>query len=295
MPEVQLFWDPQGLTVDSLGSKQYLRATDGDTPSISLSIRMLSIDAPEVHYPGNSRPSRQDANLAQLAQWIGEGRAPIDSQLAVYLQPRLATGRAGTLQEHQGQQATAIFQQMLEQMLAKPNGSRRNLFIRTADQPFDEYGRLLAYIAPSYSSEELEKLSEWERSTFNLLMVRAGWAATLIIYPSLPKCQDLVMLRDAAKEAYLAGRGIWADSVTLTGYEFRMAVKLFEITQKLVNGEKVSSGARSSWISRYCVDMTTREIYYPQQYFRVAPYNRLFLWPKDVSEAVGKLNLVPGD
>lgn len=295
MPEVQLFWDPQGMTIDSLGSKAYLRTTDGDTPYVSLSIRMLSIDAPEVHYPGNSRPSRQDANLAQLAQWIGEGRAPIDSELAAYIQPRLATGKAGTLQEHQGQQASAVFQEMLEQMLAKPNGSRRSLFIRTADQPFDEYGRLLAYIAPSYSTEELEKLSDWERSTFNLLMVRAGWAATLIIYPSLPKCQDLVMLRDAAKEAYLAGRGIWGDSVTLTGYEFRMAVKLFEITQKLVNGEKVSSSQRNSWISRYCVDMTTKEIHYPQKYFRVAPYNRLFLWPKDVSEAVGKLNLAPAD
>lgn len=295
MPEVQVFWDPQGLTVDTLGSKEYLRTTDGDTPFISLSIRMLSIDAPEVHYPGSSRPSRQDANLAQLAQWIGEGRAPIDSELAAYLQPRLATGKAGTLQEHQGQQASAVFQQMLEQMLAKPNGSRRSLFIRTADQPFDDYGRLLAYIAPNYTTEELEKLAEWERSTFNLLMVRAGWAATMIIYPSLPKYTDLALFHDAAKEAYLAGRGIWADSVTLTGYEFRMAVKLFEVTQKLVSGTKVSSSERNSWVSRYCVDMTTKEIHYPQKYFRVAPYNRLFIWPQDVSDAVGKLNLGPAD
>src|SRR5512146_467742 len=105
MPEVQVFWDPQGLTIDSLGSKEYLRTTDGDTPYVSLSIRMFSIDAPEVHYPGTQRPSKQDANLAQLAQWISEGRAPIDSELAAYIQPRLVTGQAGTLQEHQGQQA----------------------------------------------------------------------------------------------------------------------------------------------------------------------------------------------
>ncbi|MBN1310421.1 MAG: thermonuclease family protein [Anaerolineae bacterium] len=295
MPDVKTFWDPQGLTIDTLGSKEYLRTTDGDTPYVSLSIRMLSIDAPEVHYPGRTRPSRHDADLAQLAQWLTEGQAPIDSDLAAYLQPRLATGRAGTLHEHQGQQATAIFQQMLEKLLERPNGSRRSLFIRTADQPFDQYGRLLAYIAPSYSSEELESLSEWQRATFNLLMVQAGWAATLIIYPSVPKYQDLVMLRDAAKEAYLAGRGIWADSMCLTGYEFRMAVKLFDITKKLVDGEKVSSSQRKSWISRYCVDMTTKEIHYPEKYFQVAPYNRLFIWPQDVSDAVGKLNLAPAD
>ncbi|MBN1428178.1 MAG: thermonuclease family protein [Anaerolineae bacterium] len=295
MPDVKTFWDPQGLTVDSLGSKEYLRTTDGDTPYVSLSIRMLSIDAPEVHYPGRTRPSRHDADLAQLAQWIIEGHAPIDGDLAAYLQPRLATGKAGTLQEHQGQQSSAVFQQMLEKMLERPTGSRRSLFIRTADQPFDEYGRLLAYIAPSYSSDEMASLSEWQRATFNLLMVQAGWAATLIIYPSLPKYQDLVMLQEAAKEAYLSGRGIWAESLVLTGYEFRMAIKLFEITRKLVNGDKVSSSQLKSWISRYCVDMTTKEIYYPEKYFQVAPYNRLFIWPKDVSEAVGKLNLAPAD
>ncbi len=295
MPDVKIFWDPHGLTIDTLGSKTYLRSTDGDTPFVSVSIRMLSIDAPEVHYPGRTKPSRHDADLAQLAQWIAAGKAPIDSDLAAYLHPRLATGKAGTLQEHQGEQARAVFEQMLERMLVKPDGSRRTLFLRTADQPFDEYGRLLAYIAPSYDAEELARMSVWERSTFNLLMVRTGWAATLIIYPSLPKYDDLVMMREAAKEAYLAGRGIWADPLSLTGYEFRMAVKLFQITKKLVAGEKVISAEREGWVSRYCVDITTREIYYPQRYFKVAPYNRLFVWPKDVSEAVGKLNLTPAE
>lgn len=31
MPKVKLFWDPKEFEVDSLGKKQYLRATDGDT------------------------------------------------------------------------------------------------------------------------------------------------------------------------------------------------------------------------------------------------------------------------
>ena len=295
MSEVKIFWDPQGLAIDSLGTKEYLRATDGDTPYISLSIRMLSIDTPETHYPGSTRPSRHDADLARLADWIYQGRAPIEDDLAAYFHPRLATGRAGTLQEHQGKQAAAVFEEMLQRRLTRPNGSKRSLFVYAADQPFDRYGRLLAYIAPYYNREELKTLSLWERASFNLLMVRSGWAATLIIYPSIPRHRDLVLFREAAKEAYMAGRGCWADPNLLTGYEFRMAVKLFKVTKRLVEGESLSSRERKSWVQRYCVDMTTRQIYYPEQYFKVAPYNRLFIWPDDVSDAVAHMNLLPAD
>ena len=90
MPEVKIFWDPQGLAIDSLGTKQFLRATDGDTPYISLSVRMLSIDAPETHYPGNSRPSNSDAELARLVEWIYQGHAPIDDQLAAFKDGRVS-------------------------------------------------------------------------------------------------------------------------------------------------------------------------------------------------------------
>ena len=48
MSEVKIFWDPIGLEVDSLRAKTYIRSTDGDTPYVSVSIRMLSIDAPET-------------------------------------------------------------------------------------------------------------------------------------------------------------------------------------------------------------------------------------------------------
>jgi endonuclease YncB( thermonuclease family) len=294
MPDVRIFWDPQGFEFDSLGNKEYLRTTDGDTPYISVSIRMLSIDAPEVHYPGSAHPSRQDDALAQLGAWLKEGKAPVDDGLAEYLYPRLTMVRAGTLQEHQGEQATAMFQQMLEHMLTKPGGGRRRLFVSTADLPFDQYGRLLAYIAPYYDKAERETLNEWERATFNLLMIKAGWAAPFPIYPSIPKHRDLVMLHDAAKEAFTSKRGIWAESQVLLGYEFRMVVKLYEVTRKLVAGETLSSAQRESWVERYCADMTTHEIFYPQDYYRVAPYDRLFIWPADVNEAVGRLNLISG-
>jgi len=52
MAEAKILWNPQGFESDALGTNSYLRSTDGDIPHIAFSIRMLSIDAPETHYPG---------------------------------------------------------------------------------------------------------------------------------------------------------------------------------------------------------------------------------------------------
>lgn len=295
MSQVKIFWDPQGIELDTLGDKEYLRATDGDTPSVSVSIRMLSIDTPEVHYPGTQKPSKQNANFKQLADWIQAGKAPISDGLGQFLLPKLATGKAGTLHETQGTSATAQFQKLLDEKLTRPNGTKRRVFLHSASEHFDQYGRLLAYMAPAYSASELAKLSRKERATFNLLMVDSGWAAPFPIYPSIPGYPDLVMLQEAGKAACDGLLGAWADPLALVGYEFRMCVRLFEITQKLVNNQKLSTSERESWIERYCVDMTTREIFYPQDYYRVAPYNRIFVWSQDVGDAVAKMNLVPAN
>ena len=294
MGQVKIFWDPTGLTVDSLGKKSFLMVTDGDTPYISVSIRMLSIDTPEVHYPGNQKPSKQDANLAQLATWIQQGKASVQRELGDYLRPKLATGKAGTLQGEQGKKATTVFEKMLDEKLARPNKLRRKLFLRAADAHFDQYGRLLAYMAPSYTPKELESMkSRMDRATFNLLMVETGWAASFPIYPSVPSYPDLVLLRKVGKDAFDNKKGAWADPMALTGYEFRMCVKLYEVTKKLVAGRKLSSAKKYGWITRYCVDMTTREVFYPQDYIKVEPYNRVFIWPEDVAEAVATMNLLP--
>ena len=197
MPDIKIFWDPSGLELDSLGKKKYLRATDADTTYVSISIRMLSVDAAEVHYPGTQKPSKQDENLAQLAAWIDEGKAPISSGLAQYLKPKLATGTAGTLQEQQGNSATAAFEAMLEEKLTKPNGSKRRVFLHSADEPFDHYGRLLAYMSTSYSATELAAIPYEDRCTFNLMLIRSGWAAPFPIYPSIPKYRDLIMLQES--------------------------------------------------------------------------------------------------
>lgn len=295
MSDVKIFWDPKGLELDTLGKKKYLRATDGDTPYVSMSIRMLSIDTPEVHYPGNQKPSKQDEKLAQLSDWIQAGEAPVSSGLAQHLYPKLATGTAGTLQESQGESATVKFKELLNEKLKRPSGTKRSVFLRAADIPFDRYGRLLAYMAPSYSSKELTSMSRTERATFNLHMIKSGWAASFPIYPSIPSFADLVMLQEAAKDACENKKGAWDDLRTLTGYEFRMCVRLYEVTKKLIAGKKVSSRERYGWITRYCVDMTTREIFHPQNYYKVAPYNRIFVWSDDVAEAVGRMNLLPAE
>jgi hypothetical protein len=173
--------------------------------------------------------------------------------------------------------------------------SKRNVFIYAADEHFDQYGRLLAYMSPKYTEKELASMSQENRATFNLLMIKSGWAASFPIYPSLPKHIDLVMLQKAAKEAYDKKIGCWEDPLALTGYEFRMCVKLYGVTKKLVDGTNVSSKEKYGWISRFCTDMTTREIFYPQEYYKVKPYNRIFIWPENVTDAVGKLNLMPSE
>jgi len=290
---VKIFWDPEGQEVDLLGKKGFLRVTDGDTPYVSMSVRMLSIDTPEVHYPSNQKPSKQDADLAELAEWIDKKKTPVSSGLGDYLYPRLATGKAGTLQEEQGERATSAFQKLLDEKLTFPNGKKRALFLYAADEHFDQYGRLLTYMAPNYTPNEIETMSRRERATFNLLMVETGWAASFPIYPSIPRVVDLVMLQETAKDAFDKKRGIWADPMTLTGYEFRMCVKLHDVTKKLLGKKKLSRSEREGWISRYCLDMTTREVFFPQDYFKVKPYNRIFVWPKDIAEAVGKMNLLP--
>lgn len=237
MSNVKIFWDPKVSELDALGTKKYLRATDGDTPYVSMSIRMLSIDTPEVHYPRNQKPSKQDENLAQLADWIQAGEAPVGSGLGQHLYPKLATGTAGTLQESPGKSATTKFKELVDKKLKRPGRTKRSVFLRAADQHFDQYGRLLAYMAPSFSSTELASMTRKERATFNLLMVESGWAATFPIYPSIPSYADLVLFQEVAKDACEDQKGAWADPKMLTGYEFRMCVRLYDVTKKVVAGK----------------------------------------------------------
>jgi hypothetical protein len=110
--------------------------TDGDTPNVRLPVRLLSVDTPEVTARTDQRAKAIDQEFVQLAEWIGQGRAPISRPLAEFLLPKLATGRAGSLQLQQGREASAFAKQRFHERLTQPDGSKRKLFIRMADSPF---------------------------------------------------------------------------------------------------------------------------------------------------------------
>jgi hypothetical protein len=132
-------------------------------------------------------------------------------------------------------------------------------------------GRLLAYVTPFYNRAKLANLSRSERATFNLDLVEAGWAAPFVIHPSIPGELDYPLFIRSAAAAIAAGRGIWADLLTLLAYGYRAVEKLHGI----------------------CADVRSRRLYGPEDYVAIPPPYRLWLWPNDVQDAVAKLNLVP--
>ncbi len=290
---IQIFWTPAGENLPSLGSRALVDVTDGDTPTIRMPIRMLSVDTPEVTAHSEAGARKVDEVFVQLAQWIHQGKAPVTQAFADYILPKLDAANAGSLQYQQGKAASEFAKANIERRLTRATGSKRNLFIRTADQAFDPNHRLLAYVAPNYSAAELASLSRLERSTFNLDLIAQGWASPFIIFPNIPGELDLPLYLHLAVAAYEEKKGIWAETLTMPAYEYRMCEKLYAISKALVEGKTLRSSERYAWRSRYCADMRMRLLYGPEQYFQIPPAYRLWLWPNDVQKAVSALNLVP--
>ncbi|WP_459960469.1 thermonuclease family protein [Nocardia sp. IFM 10818] len=278
----------------SLDTKTLIDIHDGDTPAIRMPVRMLSIDTPEVTAGSRQGAERVDEKFAQLAEWIRQrpGDVPVSRRFADYLLPKIETGKAGTLQFTQGTLAADFAKANAAQRLTRPDGSKRTLFVRTADAPFDTNGRLLAYVAPNYSKAERETLTREQRSTFNLDMVREGWAAPFVIVPSIPGELDLPLFLAAADAAVAAGRGIWGEPATMPAYEYRSVERLFAIAKSIIVDGKPAAEP-FGWRERYCVDMRTRVLVGPEDYFDIDPIYRLFIWPADVRDAVSRLNLTP--
>lgn len=291
---VQILWSAAGVTMDPASERRLVDVTDGDTPNIRMPVRMLSVDTPEVTARSLEGATRVDQEFQQLVSWINEGRAPISRSYAEFVVPKLATGNAGTLHFQQGQAASEFSKRNIEERLHREGGQPRNVFIRfDAASPFDDRGRLLAYVAPSYSDKERKMMTRRDRATFNLDLIEKGWAAPFIIYPAIPGELDLPIFLEAAVLAFTERRGIWAAAETLPAYEYRALEKLHDITKRLVAGENLKSSDVFAWRSRYCADMRNRMLHGPEDYFGVPPPYRLWMWPKDVNEAVSRLNLVP--
>ncbi len=293
MVDTQILWSPAGVNLPSLGYRSLTDISDGDTPNIRMPIRMLSIDTPEVTANSEKGARKVDLKFKVLAEWIKNGKAPVSQAFAEYILPKLESTDAGTLQYLQGKAASTHHKKLVEQRLTKPNGYKRKLFIRSPEQPFDSYGRLLAYVAPSYNYKERASMSRRERATFNLNMLESGWAAPFILYPTIPGESDLPLFIEVSVEAIDKRKGQYQDPLSMPGYEYRMCEKLYKVTKKIVDGGSVRDSQRTGWRSRYCADMRTRQLFGPEEYMYIPEPYRLWVWPDDVQDSIAKLNLVP--
>lgn len=272
---IAIQYTPEAL---ALGDKPtFVSATDGDTPTIQTPIRMLGMDAPELHYGGatETNPGKFDAAFAGFLAGAGKG---LDEGLKVHLAKRI-DAQASTRHIQAGAAAHAHFDAIVSDRLHRVSTSTgkpiapRKLFTMVAQQVFDKYGRLLAYVAPSYTKAEREATPAAKRPTFNLQMLQDGHATSLVISPNVPKPNDLLLVREAMVTARRRRRGMWASSTpVLHGFEYRWIVDTL-------------AGKRQG-PDRYCGDFTTAKLYPPQRYYKVPDENRLWFFGEGIGEAL---------
>lgn len=256
----------------------WVSATDGDTPKVSLSIRMLGIDAPEYHYLGADQktPGKFDAEMRGFLVAAG---SRLDAGLRAYLEPRLK-GKPCIRQIAAGEKALRHFEELKRkrlhsgQLYNEKRKTDRRLYIMVAREVFDKNGRMLAYINASYNEKERKTIPPDQRPTFNLQMMQDGHAVSLLIYPNIPKADDLVLLQTAVSSARQARKGFWraGEDRVLLAYEFRWIV---DTIRGVRNGP-----------DRYCGNILTGKLYQPQHYYRVMPENRLFFRTEHLKEAL---------
>ncbi len=249
---------------EQAGKARWVSNTDGDTPTIQLTIRLLGIDAPEVHYPGTQKPSAFNSKLENV---LKTHRAQFKTKgLRDFLEPRLAH-QPGTRQLQWGERARRAFEELALHRLRRSSGGQtryRNLYLTVGEQMFDQYRRLLAYVAPEEKNPE-------KRLTFNLLLMQEGWAVNYCIYPNLPKPDDWAKVQQAVRQARREKKGFWKDETLLLGYEYRFCVDTL-------------LGKRSG-PDKYCVDVTDGRLYAPHEYYQIEPENRLFVIKEHLPQA----------
>jgi hypothetical protein len=178
-----------------------------------------------------------------------------------------------------GRNAFANFEKIRSQRLRRVSSRTgkdlepRRLFTMVSVEVFDRYGRLLAYVAPSYTKEERETIPQQKRPTFNLQTVQDGHATPLLIYPNIPKAADLKLLHNAVVKARAKKRGLWSSEVpVLQASEFRWIVDT-------VAGKRDGP-------DRFCGDFGTAALYPPQHYTEVPLERRVWLYKERVGAAM---------
>jgi hypothetical protein len=201
--------------------------------------------------------------------------------LADYLLQRL-TGDAARLHIEAANAATAAFLRLQEERLARPDGKRRLVGVIPTGEIIDSYGRLLAYFAPYYANTAADPLpprNDPRRRTFNLDMIRDGWAAFFPIYPSLPGDDDMNLAIAEAEAAWNAKRGAWAlaGEGLLLGYEYRACIKL--------GTAKTPTAGRKAAFQRLCIDLRSLRNVGLFGFGKVPPPYRLWVWAGDAEKA----------
>ncbi|MFS1299854.1 hypothetical protein [Streptosporangium longisporum] len=268
-----------------------LGVTDGDTPAIAMAIRMVSIDTPESAY-GGSPPTAQAALERARVRLLDGTYDALPEDLRAYLASRI-TPDAAARHQAAGKAAAAEHQAAVTARLTRPDGSQRKLAVIATGELIEGNGRLLAYTAPWFTGTAADPLpprDDPRRRTFNLDMIASGWAATFLIYPSLPSTADLNLLLAEAEAAWAGRRGAWArfGEDLLLGYEYRACVKLGSGDLRDGPGAAIRQA-----FQRVCVDLGTMRETGLYGYHRIPPARRLWIWETDLERARRDLPIVP--
>ena len=270
-------------------SHRLFNISDGDTPTILQPVRMVSIDTPEKsHYAGKAETAQP--KLDRCRQLLLDGVYPaIPDDLRDYLVDRLDP-EAAARHIDAGEQATIQFDLLLRERLTRADGSQRTVATVPTGEVIDRYGRMLAYLAPWFTgskSDPLPPRDDPRRRTLNLDMIAGGWAASFLIYPSLPHDADLNLLLDDARTAWRQRRGAWKKHgrKLLLGYEYRLAIKL--------GTEKPPAKAMADAFQRVCVDLRSGRSVGLFGWSKVPPPERLWFWVDDTAKATVDLGLDP--
>ncbi|MGW2787663.1 hypothetical protein ACWC3X_41830 [Streptomyces populi] len=269
---------------------RFLSVTDGDTPDIAMPVRMVSTDTPETHYGG--APTTAQATLERTKQRLQDGTYDaLPQDLRDYLVSRIT---ADAVERHQaaGRAAAEAHKATVTDRLARPDGSQRKMAVIATGELLEDHEGLLAYTAPWFAgsaSDPLPPRDDPRRRTFDVDMVALGWAATFLIYPSIPSAKELNLLLEDAGSAWVQQRGVWAQfgQDLLLGYEYRACIKLgaAELADQ--------ADAIDQAYQRVCVDLRTLTETGLYGYYRIPPQHRLWIWATDLEQARRDLPISP--
>jgi len=226
-------------------SKDGMHCFDGDSPYVSgqyenTLVRLLGIDAFEVR--GMSLYYLKKSGFLER----------INQELKRYLEKKL-TSRSIQIHKELGLKGREYLESILEE----------NLVMSFEKEVFDKYGRALVY------------LSGKDQETYNLQLVREGYAIPYFIYPNAVSPNEygrfqyhtIKKFREAMWEGKEEKKNIWQYTNSIIPMELR-----FLTTRSI--------------LEKYCADLENDLLYSPQYYFKVAIEDRLFFYPGDVLIAV---------